>query len=252
MTKLLIEYANKRGIILDINEYNKNRECPLLVSIEKNNIEMTKLLLEYANEYSININSNVKKEIQKIFPVYEFKNEIHDNKNSKSNDNININANTSTTTTTTNTTNNNNSTNTNIKTTIKTNIKAFSRPKTIISTIIDNKNKIKVKNYNNNENDVNRRNSIFYLYKKRNPLAEVLNDFSNEDEKSALKCKKGDQIIIVDWNYPKEGWAFGYKYDDPSKKGIIPKSLVSYKDSKSTEEPKVMNMPIPNNCPEAH
>jgi len=53
MTKLLIEYANKNNIILELNEKDKDVIYPLIWSIDINNIEITKLLIEYANKNNI-------------------------------------------------------------------------------------------------------------------------------------------------------------------------------------------------------
>jgi len=53
MVKLLMEYANKHNIILEINEKNEDGNNSLNLSIKHNNIEIIKLLIEYANQYNI-------------------------------------------------------------------------------------------------------------------------------------------------------------------------------------------------------
>jgi len=55
-------------------------------------------------------------------------------------------------------------------------------------------------------------------------IAIVIQDF-NGDETNQLSMKKNEYIIIEDWNI-KEGWIYGYKRDDPHKRGIFPSSLV--------------------------
>jgi len=60
ITKLLIDYANKNNIILNINDKNKNNYYPLLQSIVFNNVEMVKLLMDYANKNNIILKINEK------------------------------------------------------------------------------------------------------------------------------------------------------------------------------------------------
>jgi len=56
-------------------------------------------------------------------------------------------------------------------------------------------------------------------------LAVVLYDF-NGFNTNELNIRKNEYIIVTNWNI-KEGWAYGYKNDDPQKKGIFPVPLVS-------------------------
>jgi len=72
-TRLLIKYANKNNIILKISERNNNGECPLLMGIN-NNIEIAKLLINYAQKQNIKFETEMEKEIKKIFPNYKNKN----------------------------------------------------------------------------------------------------------------------------------------------------------------------------------
>ena len=52
--RLLIEYANKNNVILDLNgKENKYGEYPLLMAFEYCSIELIKLLMEYANKNNI-------------------------------------------------------------------------------------------------------------------------------------------------------------------------------------------------------
>ena len=65
MVQLLIDYANKNNITLKLNEKNKYGSFPLLLSCNKNNIEMVQLLIEYSNKNNIilELNEKIKKEI---------------------------------------------------------------------------------------------------------------------------------------------------------------------------------------------
>eukprot|EP00833_Pecoramyces_ruminatium_P000927 jgi/Orpsp1_1/1174959/evm.model.c7180000052093.1 len=60
MIKLLIEYANKYNIILELNKENNKRCYPIFCAISLNNIDIIKLLIEYANEYNITLEINKK------------------------------------------------------------------------------------------------------------------------------------------------------------------------------------------------
>jgi len=55
-------------------------------------------------------------------------------------------------------------------------------------------------------------------------LAVVLYNFSGTNSKE-LTIQKDEYLIVTDWNV-KNGWASGYKRDDPQKKGIFPYPLV--------------------------
>jgi len=56
MLKLIMEY----GTVLDINHRSKEGLYPLLLTINKNNIEITELILDYANENEIKLIINEK------------------------------------------------------------------------------------------------------------------------------------------------------------------------------------------------
>jgi ankyrin repeat protein len=56
--KLLIDYANKNKIILDINKQNKLKANQLLISIKNKSISILKLLFDYANDHDIILNIN--------------------------------------------------------------------------------------------------------------------------------------------------------------------------------------------------
>jgi len=67
ITKLLIDYANKHNIVLNMNGKSKNgidlssgRDYPLLWSISQNNFELTKLLINYARKNNITLNLHEK------------------------------------------------------------------------------------------------------------------------------------------------------------------------------------------------
>jgi len=50
MIELLIDYANKNNIILELNEKDcDNGEFPLIVACKRNNIAMVHLIINYAN-----------------------------------------------------------------------------------------------------------------------------------------------------------------------------------------------------------
>jgi len=55
LKKLLIKYANKNKIILNLNKWSRN---PILKSILINNIEILKLFIKYANEKNIILELN--------------------------------------------------------------------------------------------------------------------------------------------------------------------------------------------------
>eukprot|EP00833_Pecoramyces_ruminatium_P015611 jgi/Orpsp1_1/1189643/evm.model.d7180000073421.1 len=80
MIKLLIEYANKYNIILQLNKKNQNGSFPLSEAIDNDNIEIIKLLIEYANQHNITLElneydfvfySNINEEIIKLLFKYE-------------------------------------------------------------------------------------------------------------------------------------------------------------------------------------
>ncbi|ORX71015.1 ankyrin [Anaeromyces robustus] len=74
MFKVLVDYANKKRLILDINGKNKENDYPLLIAfkynnhgnypllnaIKKSNEDMIQLLIQYANEHKIILNLNEK------------------------------------------------------------------------------------------------------------------------------------------------------------------------------------------------
>jgi len=53
MVQLLIDYANKINIILELNKKDSNGNYPLLWACNNNNIEMVQLIIDYANENNI-------------------------------------------------------------------------------------------------------------------------------------------------------------------------------------------------------
>eukprot|EP00833_Pecoramyces_ruminatium_P012007 jgi/Orpsp1_1/1186039/evm.model.c7180000096583.2 len=68
IVKLLIDYANENNIILELNEKNEFGDFPLLMAINKYNIEMVKLLIDYANEKNIILELN-EKDIDGNYPL---------------------------------------------------------------------------------------------------------------------------------------------------------------------------------------
>jgi len=71
IAKLLIEYANKNNIILELNYENINGVYPLLETIIKNNSEMVKLLMEYANKNRTILKLN-EKDNDGNYPLFKF------------------------------------------------------------------------------------------------------------------------------------------------------------------------------------
>jgi hypothetical protein len=60
IVNIIIEYANKNSITLNINEKNKNGNYPLLYATDKNNTEIVKILIDYANKNNILLDINEK------------------------------------------------------------------------------------------------------------------------------------------------------------------------------------------------
>jgi len=53
MVNLLIEYANKNGIILNLNKKENIEESSFILACRKNNNEMDKLMIDYAKKNDI-------------------------------------------------------------------------------------------------------------------------------------------------------------------------------------------------------
>ena len=60
MTQLLIDYANKNNIILNIYKEKNNKDFPFLIATSNNDVGMVKLLINYANKNNIILNINNK------------------------------------------------------------------------------------------------------------------------------------------------------------------------------------------------
>ncbi len=60
MAKLIIDYANKHNITLNINDKEKEGYYPLLIATSKDNIEMVQLIIDYANKNNIILDINDK------------------------------------------------------------------------------------------------------------------------------------------------------------------------------------------------
>jgi len=60
MVQLLIDYADKNKIILELNEKDNDGDFPLLWACRENNIEIIQLLINYANENNIILELNEK------------------------------------------------------------------------------------------------------------------------------------------------------------------------------------------------
>jgi len=55
IVKLLIDYAQKFNIILELNKKNNNQESPILLALKSNNKELVQLFLEYAKTNNIDL-----------------------------------------------------------------------------------------------------------------------------------------------------------------------------------------------------
>jgi len=46
-----------------------------------------------------------------------------------------------------------------------------------------------------------------------------------------LDIKKGDFLIVTDWNYEEKGWIYGHRKDNEEERGIFPEIFIKvYKD----------------------
>lgn len=62
LVKLIIDYANDKNIILNIEERcNDNNNSPIILAISNNNTEITKLILNYSSSKYIILRINEKK-----------------------------------------------------------------------------------------------------------------------------------------------------------------------------------------------
>jgi len=187
MAKLIINYAIENNIKLKINEQNKNKNYPLLLSINKNNVEMVKLIVDYANQTNIILKIEEKDIIKASIINKDIKDILENYKNKDSESNSQMNN-------SRNSNDNNNNCNNDINNSSSNN---FSN------------NSMKGKG---NVND------------KEEKFAIAEYDFITNKEEE-LSFRVGNRIKIINWNF-KEGWAYGCKCDDSSKKGAFPKPLV--------------------------
>jgi len=65
IVKLLMDYANKHNIILQLNEKNEDGNS-IMQAINNDNTEIVKLLMEYADNHNIVLELNEKKTIMEI------------------------------------------------------------------------------------------------------------------------------------------------------------------------------------------
>jgi ankyrin repeat protein len=68
--KLLIDYANKNNIILDIKGKDQDGSYPILFAIEKDNIEMAKILINYVDNKNIILDIDEKDDIFEWCPLF--------------------------------------------------------------------------------------------------------------------------------------------------------------------------------------
>eukprot|EP00833_Pecoramyces_ruminatium_P010071 jgi/Orpsp1_1/1184103/evm.model.c7180000088024.1 len=221
ITNLIVNYANENNITLEIREKNKDGFFPILLAISNNNTEMVKLILNYANKINTILNisekdiehiitrnlffiplkniSNIDKEIIKLLYIYkkEHKIEIIFNVNSELLTKFEEVSNTSISY------ENINQIETKMLTNNTTNINS-----TVISKVHDSI--IQVSTINNCENG---------------DLAIALYDF-NGAQLEELSIYKNEYLIVTNWNI-KNGWVYGYKKNNPEKKGIFPFFLIS-------------------------
>jgi len=273
LTKLTIDYANRKMVLLNINAYDHNKRYPLLWSTMINNFEMTQLIINYANSNKINLkinevdinenypflicimNNNI--EMAQLIIDYAIKNNIKLTVNGKNKNGdhpllISIKKN-----------------NTKMaklivdyanKNNIILNTEDISKVPKVdkdIKEILENYKYSINENGESNSQINNSKSNNYYINncsinenhnspgeKSENNLninnenfqfvvAEY--DFVSRKERE-LNFKKGDKIKIINWNF-KEEWAYGCKSDDLSKMGVFPKPLVMFenKNNKGNE-----------------
>jgi hypothetical protein len=273
MAELIIKYANEHDIILNINNKSELGKYPLLFATSKYNSKLVELIINYSSDYNIALSidekditniSKMKTEIQQLFCKYVSKN------------NINVRCKYSKELSSLAWAINNNS----IKM-VKL-IVQFAIENDIIMEInekdlkniseISDEMLVLLSNYE-------KENSITISFEDESPLLEKFEEIKNisgdcqdelqnqEDanlsfpttnndeildhaialydfngnEEEELNIKKGDHLIILDWNV-KDGWVYGYIYDNNEKKGIIPKLFVR----KLNNDDEIINYPKEN------
>jgi len=232
MTKLLIDYADSKRIILKINEINLYGNYPLLWCTMNNNLDMTKLLMNYAVKYNVILNINEKNKNNDYPLLCCIKN------NSIEMVKLIIDY------------VKKNNIILNVEDTLEIpnidkgikeileNYKYYKNENGGSSSKINNNN-----NYNNKKDNINNENYNSDREKGKNSLnsskedtqfAIAEYDFISRKEEE-LNFKKGDKIRIINWNF-KEGWAYGCKSDDLSKMGVFPKPLVTFENNNNTNK----------------
>ena len=187
LLQLLIDYANRNNIVLDIISEDNGGDYPLLWSTIYNNTEKIKMMFDYAEKNNIKLNIN-EKDIMKII------NRINSNYNYQQDNRNKI----------------NNIYDINVEI-----IELFYKK--------NKENKLYIA-FNENSALTKRFNEISNSNNNNNDLAVVLYDF-NGSHTNELSFKKSEYLIVTNW-YIKDGWAFGYKRDDPQQKGMFPSVLV--------------------------
>jgi len=246
--KALLNYADKNSIILRNDEKDRYGNYPLLEAVYTNSYEIVKSLLEYskknnivlnfdekdlenniknkrkekylsalAKEFAVNSISEVDNKIISLLNYYrkvgtlnyngeKMNKAVDDDKDKVALSIDNFNKNTSLPFSTPTST----STSIFLSTPQASSLSGRKDQNTSLNNNRNGKEKSKEEN-NENRNEIN-------------DLAVVLYDFNgtNSDE---LILHKDDYLIVTNWNIG-DGWAFGYKRNDPQKKGKFPYPLV--------------------------
>jgi len=219
IVQLLMDYADQKNIIITMDN-NKNGNNPFSWAVALNNIKMVRVLLDYANKNNIrlemkeNFLDNIileyhKEKKQCINNISEIKTEIIrlldvNRKNNLLNILFKVHG-----------------------TNKSPLLKRFEEISITAQDSLNsnsNNNSLEKNNNSNSKLTSPKSTSIESKINEHGDLAVVLYDFNgfNTDE---LNLHKDEYIVVTNWTI-KEGWAYGYKKNDPHKKGIFPAPLV--------------------------
>jgi len=202
IVKMITEYADRHNIKLELEEKNNDDEYPLLKMIKLKNIEMLKTVLEYAKKNKISV--HLKED--------HIKNIILKDNNKKKNSNVNSEI-----------------------------VKLLQKyhNENVVDISFSNNSEL-LKRFNeikdsspSTDSTSNTQDNINLPPPTDGDLAIVLYDF-NGTLLNELSIHKDEYLVVQNWNI-KDGWAFGYKRDDPTQKGDFPSPLVRKCDVKENE-----------------
>jgi len=189
LLQLLMDYANRKNMVLDIISEDNGGDYPLLWGTLYNNTEKIKMMFDYADKNNIKLSINEKdimRIINRINGNYNYQQDYGSKINNIHDINVEI---------------------------IELFYKKYNENKLYISFKENSELTKRFKEISNNNNDGN-----------DGDLAIVLYDF-NGSLTNELSFKKSEYLIVTNWNI-KNGWAFGYKRDDPQIKGMFPSALI--------------------------